>query len=93
MATQSNAAPTIGQMILADTRSLRADVAALKAAALLLTTPQPDQEVSSLETMMRTLSAILDAIAQLQENVAALSAREAEAKLGRALREVLNDRD
>ncbi|PZR83917.1 MAG: hypothetical protein DI537_34120 [Stutzerimonas stutzeri] len=93
MATQSNTALTTGQMILADTRSLRADVAALKAAALLLTTPQPDQEVSSLETMMRTLSAILDAIAQLRENVAALNAREAEAKLGRALREVLNDRD
>lgn len=93
MATQSNTALTTGQMILADTRSLRADVAALKAAALLLTTPQPDQEVSSLETMMRTLSAILDAIAQLRENVAALSAREAEAKLGRALREVLNERD
>lgn len=93
MTTQSNAAPTVGQMILADTRSLREDVAALKASALLLMTPQPDQEVSSLETMMRTLTAILDAISQLKENVAALNTREAEAKLGRALREVLNDSD
>ena len=93
MSAQSSTAPTIGQLILADTRTLREEVGALKAAALLLTTPQADQEVSTFETMLRTLSAILDAISELQMSVAALHTKQVEVKLGRTLREIMNDQD
>jgi hypothetical protein len=80
-------------MILADTKALREEVAMLRAAALLMTTPQEDQQVSALEAVVKTLSTILDAIGQLQDSVAALHTREAEVKLGRALREIMSDRD